>query len=261
MTLYITAPLCSCSSFPIFVLCTIVPQYFCNIAIDITRTDSCSFLLYVNCKTWWRCFLIYSTIMIIDKYEVCNNRILTHSMNIECNFCHLFNHIKCIALSTEYIQDILADAQQWLCPLCLAYIFPFNYIEDDHEFIGAIDDLSNKDTLRYISEKMFIPFELNDEDHALNLCDIDHDLNFYNSLNQFTLMVLIISMQLCWNLSYHVLLSRYVTCVIYHWVKGYFLHNLKLLMSYLFTKLMTQWFLTITDRCQYYVLYRRSLKK
>ena len=71
-------------------------------------------------------------------------------MNIECNFCHLFYHIKCITLSTEYIQDILADAQQWICHLCLASIFPFNYIEDDHEFIGAIDDLSNKDILMYI---------------------------------------------------------------------------------------------------------------
>ena len=35
-------------------------------------------------------------------------------------------------------------------------------------------------------KKMFISFELNDEDHALNLCDIGPDLNFYNSLNQFT---------------------------------------------------------------------------
>ena len=33
---------------------------------------------------------------------------------------------------------------------------------------------------------MFIPFELNDENHFLNLCDIDPHLKFYNSLNQFT---------------------------------------------------------------------------
>ena len=50
-------------------------------------------------------------------------------------------------------------------------------------------------------------------------------------------------MQLCLNLLYHVLLSLYVMCVIYHWVKRYFLHNLKLLMfHYLFTNLMTRCF-------------------
>ena len=33
---------------------------------------------------------------------------------------------------------------------------------------------------------MFITFELNDQDHSLNLCDIGPDISFYNSLNQFT---------------------------------------------------------------------------
>ena len=64
--------------------------------------------------------------------------------------------------------------------------FPFNNIEEDLEFIRTIDDLSHRDTLKYISDKMFIPFELNDQDHSSNRCDIDPHLNFYNSLNQFT---------------------------------------------------------------------------
>ena len=58
----------------------------------------------------------------------------------------------------------------------------------DLEFIGTIDDLSHRDTLKYISDKLIIPLELNDHDHSSNLCDIDPDLYFYNALNQLTSM-------------------------------------------------------------------------
>ena len=106
-------------------------------------------------------------------------------MGIESEYCLCCYHIKCITSSIDFTEEILADAQHWLCHFCLTSIFPFNNIEEDLEFIGTIDDLSHRDTLKYISDKLFIPFELNDQDHS-NLCDIDPDLNFYNSLNQLT---------------------------------------------------------------------------
>ena len=86
-------------------------------------------------------------------------------------------------MSIDFTDEILADAQHWLCHFCLTSSFPFNNIEKDLESIGTIDDLSHRDTLKYISDKLFIPF---DQDHSSNLCDIDPDLNFYNSLNQLT---------------------------------------------------------------------------
>ena len=98
----------------------------------------------------------------------------------------MFYHIKCIILSTVFIEEIFSDAQHWLCHFCLTPIFPLNNIEGDFEFIGTINYLSHRDTLNYISDKLFIPFELNDQDHSSNRCDIDPYLNFYNSLNQFT---------------------------------------------------------------------------
>ena len=107
-------------------------------------------------------------------------------MRIECKYCLCCYHIKCITLSIDFTEEILADAQHWLCHLCLTSIFPFNNIEEDLEFIGTIDDLSHRDTLKYVSDKLFIPFELNDQDHSSILCDIDPDLNFNNSLNQLT---------------------------------------------------------------------------
>ena len=36
----------------------------------------------------------------------------------------------------------------------------------------------------YLSEKVFIPFELNDKDHSSLLCDPDPDLHYFNSFNQ-----------------------------------------------------------------------------
>ena len=107
-------------------------------------------------------------------------------MRIECKYCQCFNHIKCITLSIDFTEEILADVQHWLCHFCLTTTFPFNNTEEDLEFIGTIVDLSPRDTLKYISDKLFIPFELNDQGHYSNLCDIDPDLNFYNALNQLT---------------------------------------------------------------------------
>ena len=107
-------------------------------------------------------------------------------MRIDCKYCQCFYHIKFITLSIDFLEEISADVQHWLRHFCLTTTFSFNNTEEDLEFIGTIDDLSPRDTLKYISDKLFIPFELNDQDHSSNLCDIDPDLNFYNALNQLT---------------------------------------------------------------------------
>ena len=38
----------------------------------------------------------------------------------------------------------------------------------------------------YLSDKLFMAFELNDKNHRSALCDIDPDLNFYHEFNQAT---------------------------------------------------------------------------
>ena len=124
--------------------------------------------------------------MDLNKCKVWDKNIFAHSMRIECKYCLWCYHIKCITMSIDFTEEILADAQHWLCHFCLTSIFPFNYIEEDLEFIGTIDDLSHRDTLKHVSDKLFIPLELNDHDHSSNLCDIDPDLYFNNALNQLT---------------------------------------------------------------------------
>ena len=43
---------------------------------------------------------------------------------------------------------------------------------------------SSQQSFSYLSEKLFIPFELNDNDHVSDLSDVDPDFNFFSSYNQ-----------------------------------------------------------------------------
>ena len=94
-------------------------------------------------------------------------------------------HLNCILLSSEEINDIKDNQQTWFCSPCIAEVFPFNQIEDDVEFVATIEDITVSGTaMCYLSEKVFIPFELNDKDHSSLLCDPDPDLHYFKSFNQ-----------------------------------------------------------------------------
>ena len=154
MALYVAAPLCSCSSFLLYLFdALLLYSIFATLQLISHIQALVHITLYVNYKAWWRCLLIYSTIMIVDKCAFCNNRQLAHSMNTECNSCHYFAILNVSYYPLNISKKILDDPQHWLCHLCLASIFPLNCIEDNREFFGAIDNLSNKDTFIYISEK------------------------------------------------------------------------------------------------------------
>ena len=69
--------------------------------------------------------------------------------------------------------------------MCITEIFPFNNIEDEVDFLANIDTSTlPRNSMCYLSDKVFIPFELNDKDHSSLLCDPDPDLHYFNSFNQ-----------------------------------------------------------------------------
>ena len=69
--------------------------------------------------------------------------------------------------------------------MCITEIFPFNNIEDEVDFLANIDASTlPRNSMCYLSDKVFIPFELNDKDHSSLLCDPDPDLHYFNSFNQ-----------------------------------------------------------------------------
>ena len=100
-----------------------------------------------------------------------------HSKKNECTICNETYHLNCVTLSPEerdYLQTTI-----WYCTLCTSSLFPFNGFEDDSHFREAIDESScmNRYTLRYLSDKLFSPFELNMNEHPFR-GDIDPDLHF-----------------------------------------------------------------------------------
>ena len=124
----------------------------------------------------------------MDNCVICNRRVLRHSLHIKCTICEQIYHVKCITLEPDHITWLQANENSWFCSKCLADCFPFNGIDDDIEFKTAINQLSESDgkSLCYLSDKIFMPFEINDEDDLLNICDSDPDLHFYNSISQCT---------------------------------------------------------------------------
>lgn len=87
-------------------------------------------------------------------------------------------HLKCITLITIDRDYLLTHFQEWYCKLCLSSLFPFNHIEDDRDFLKAINYIDIVSTLNY-SDRLFNPLEEIDNDMS-PIYDIDPDLHFYN---------------------------------------------------------------------------------
>ena len=118
----------------------------------------------------------------MSKCPLCFKKILAHSKKNESTICNKTYHLNCVTLSPEerdYLQTTI-----WYCTLCTSSLFPFNGFEDDSHFREAIEEFSSMNIypLRYLSDKLFVPFELNMNDHSFP-GDINPDLHFFNSIS------------------------------------------------------------------------------
>ena len=118
--------------------------------------------------------------MKMDNCTTCCKKFQSHSRKIMCCVCDNEFHIKCVTLSPECIQHLEENHTNWFCLTCTTDIFPFNKIEDDLDFLSVTTDMCifNHDSFSYISENIFVPFELNDSDHVSGLAD------FFSTYNQ-----------------------------------------------------------------------------
>ena len=112
---------------------------------------------------------------------VCRKRILNHAYQISCRLCTKVFHLKCITLLPCQQEWLLRRCRDWYCKPCISYIFPFNHIEDDQDFIRAVNHIDTMLSLNN-SDLIFHPFEINDSDHLSPLFEIDPDLHFYNKI-------------------------------------------------------------------------------
>ena len=124
----------------------------------------------------------------MDECDICLKKFQSHSTKITCSICSKGYHMKCITLCPDYTQKLTEEMNNWYCPTCLSCLFPYNLITDENDFISAIADIScvSQKSFCYLSDKLFMPFELNDKDHRSALCDINPDLHFYQEFNQAT---------------------------------------------------------------------------
>ena len=104
--------------------------------------------------------------------------------NLKCCACNVVTHMKCITLTPEDQQSLFQNQLEWLCKSCLLYIFPFNNIINDKNFVAAVNCIDKAATLND-SDLISHPFEINDTDHASPLCEIDPDVHFYNSIDTY----------------------------------------------------------------------------
>ena len=112
------------------------------------------------------------------KCNVCHVKIMTHSKILRCSLCHNVYHIKCITLNKKEQQEYTHMANEWTCPHCYRDIFPFNNIEDDEEFVRNACP-----TIPLMNDKIFTPFELNENNNNLTIHDVDPDINYYHDIN------------------------------------------------------------------------------
>ena len=129
-----------------------------------------------------KCYQI--TKLIMDNCPICIKKILPHAKKLLCAVCYTAHHIKCISIDPIAIAQLEAEKELWYCSNCLIEIFPYNGIANDDEFASTISCTTL--SLNYLSDKLFVPFELNDFDHLADLCneDIDPDIQFFNTFNQ-----------------------------------------------------------------------------
>ena len=119
--------------------------------------------------------------------NLCEKRILSHSVVLNCACCHKYCHLTCIpnVSPADSLQTIQFD-DTWFCPICLDFMLPFNCINNEVDFVSAISEMWSKSvtfSLDQLNEKIFNPFDLNEYVKTSPLFDNDPDFQFYNNYN------------------------------------------------------------------------------
>ena len=89
-------------------------------------------------------------------------------------------------MCSEYLNDLSTMENDWFSGKWITDLSPYDHLENDVDFITASFDVSESTgkSLCYLSEKLFVPFELNDPDHTRFLTDFDTNIHFYNTFHQ-----------------------------------------------------------------------------
>ena len=183
-----------------FLLCLFHLVYLCLHITLVTCVRSCNKIISKNIFALYSVCVIlpqavrsigteyhFSLLTMAHLCPVCNKtnkRILNHAYRLRCSACSVVSHMKCVTLAPDEQQFLRQYQNWWLCQSCLLSIFPFNIIVIDKEVIAAINCIDKASTLND-SDIIFHPFEINDTDQISPLCEINPDLQFYNSIDPY----------------------------------------------------------------------------
>ena len=166
-----------------------LPAYILYIVLLQTSTtrSQClfihiSWLLLLFLTSYWlldmcsvSLLTIFSLTLEMDSCPICSRSVLSHAKKVKCAVCYCYYHE-----DQNYIELNLFS---WYCCNCLSKIFPFNHNEGDI-FISEINNMDiDTKTIESLSESLFNPLELNNDDIYSPLCDVDPDANYFNELN------------------------------------------------------------------------------
>ena len=120
---------------------------------------------------------------------------MKHSYHIRCASCNCYTHINCLPrvkkTDSLYTQK---DSEIWFCTLCTKDLFPFNSFDEDIDFYEALFELRVYDEtvpldklISLVRDKVFNPFELNDDIKDTQFLQCDPDVQYYNSQINYSL--------------------------------------------------------------------------
>ena len=120
------------------------------------------------------------------RCKICEGRVLNHSLNLLCSVCYLPVHRECIPLSRDEFKALQETEYDWMCTICLEGVFPFNHYHEEEDYLDSIFEFTTgiADMHEKFSEKIFIPFEINDFEQKIPIFEIDPDLHFFNEMNK-----------------------------------------------------------------------------
>ena len=114
------------------------------------------------------------------KCYTCLSKIQSHACKITCCICTEVYHLKCITLNKEDQQFYLSISNEWMCSNCHIELFPFNCIDETDEYLQYVCPEIYPIAM---SDYLFSPFELNEQNTNLPIYEADPDLHFYDNLN------------------------------------------------------------------------------
>ena len=119
--------------------------------------------------------------MVPTKCEICHKQ-LKKSYFLKCTICDGLYHLNCTSHNRLDYEFIEKDV--WSCERC-NQVFFHNHYDDDNDFLTTLSNFFCEKThldFQKLNEKIFSPFELNDEKVNNPLYTNDPDFQYFSDM-------------------------------------------------------------------------------